>query len=203
MTKVDSTAPAEVGAITGPINDLFYESAHYWGRMSAFFELVERDIKEQNTCDLDTIAFLVIGAKAEFDRFSKLISRTDQHLQHLKEKHGASGLGTEESRAGAMACIDALRTTERMTDNMGGMSLDAAWALQDKCVATMCDAARKPDAFMTGFVSAFAEFVFTLNSGGYPNLDRWNFESTMTEEEKATHRAAFIKRVEEGEKIAA
>lgn len=88
MAKVDSTAPAEVGATTDPINDLFYESAHYWGRMNAFFELVERDIKEQNNTDLDSIAFLVIGAKAEFDRFSKLISKTDQHLEGNRSASG-------------------------------------------------------------------------------------------------------------------
>lgn len=89
MAEINSTALAEVGATTDPINDLFHESAYYWGRMNAFFELVERDIKERNSTDLDTIAFLVIGAKAEFDRFSKLISQTDLHFE---EKCSAGGI---------------------------------------------------------------------------------------------------------------
>lgn len=206
MTKVDSTAPAEVGATTDPINDLFYESAHYWGRMNAFFELVESDIKEQNSCDLDTIAFLVIGAKAEFDRFSKLISKADQHLE---EKRSASGIPAESdkaeaSRAGAMAGMNALRAIERTAGvNLGGMSMEAWWAMQDECVAAMCNAAGNPGTFTAGFISTFVEYVLTVNSGGLPNLGKWKSEATMTKEEKAAHRAAFIKRVEEGEKIAA
>lgn len=206
MTKVDSTAPAEVGAITDPINDLFYESAHYWGRMNAFFELVERDIKEQNSCDLDTIAFLVIGAKAEFDRFSKLISKVGQHLE---EKRSASGSPAEsdkaeESRAGAMAGMNALRAIERITGgDLSGMSMEAWWGMQDECVAAMCNAAGNPSTFTTGFISTFAEYVLTINTGGIPNLDKWKPDATMAKEEKATHRAALIKRVEEDEKIAA
>lgn len=111
----------------------------------------------------------------------------------------------EESRAGAMACMDALRAIERITEieNKGDSSMDAWWTMQDDCAKAMLNAAGNPGTFMTGFISVFAEYAFTLNNSGHPALDQWKPEATMTNEEQAAHRAAFTKRVEEGEKIAA
>lgn len=52
----------------------FVQSASdYCCGMHAFFELVEREIREKNNSDFDNIEFLVKGAKAEISRFDKLV----------------------------------------------------------------------------------------------------------------------------------
>lgn len=109
MAEVDSTAPAEVGATADPINDLFHESSYFWGRMNAFFEFVEREIEEQNSTDLDGIAFLVKGAKTEFDGFTKLISKTDQAL----EERGNQNVTPDEKSRTSAAQNDKTKTVIR------------------------------------------------------------------------------------------
>lgn len=197
-----ATLRAEVDATTDHIADLFLASSYFWSDMNAFFEFVEREIEDQNSTDLDGIAFLVKGAKVSFFNYSKLVCKTEEALE---KRCSTSGLGAEESRSGAMACMGALRAIERITEieNKGDLSMDAWWAMQDDCANAMLNAAGTPSVFMAGFISVFAEYAFTLNNSGHPALDQWKPEATMTKEEKADHRAAFTKRVEEGEKIAA
>lgn len=171
----------------------------------ALQNVLERRPEEDQTRENDELIALLDASH----NYSKKLLVTISHIESFEFKIRKTGgdkpmLNAEESRAGAIASMNALRTIERIAGtNQGGMSMDAWWALQDECVAEMCNAAGKPDAFMAGFISAFAEYAFTLNSSGCHNLDKWKSEATMTKEEKADHRAEFIKRAEEGEKIAA
>lgn len=57
-----------------PATPGFIQSAgDYCASMNAFFDLVEREIREKNSSDFDNIEFLVKGVKAEISRFDKLV----------------------------------------------------------------------------------------------------------------------------------
>lgn len=105
---------------------------------------------------------------------------------------------TEESRSGAMACLEALRTIENIKCNLlSDGSMEAWWRGEDNAVAIMLQAAGKPDGFMAGFVAVFAEY-FKLSFGGTPNLDVFEPEAAMREEEKKASRVKFEEQVAEG-----
>lgn len=53
----------------------------YCAGMNAFFELVEREIREKNNTDFDNIEFLVKGAKAELFRFGTLACDAEEALE--------------------------------------------------------------------------------------------------------------------------
>lgn len=107
---------------------------------------------------------------------------------------------TEESRAGAMACLEALRAIENINGNFHtDNSMEVWWRGEDNAVAIMLQAAGKPDGFTAGFVATFAEY-FKLNFGGTPNLDVWKPEAAMTEEEKKASRVKFEEDVANGNK---
>ena len=105
---------------------------------------------------------------------------------------------TEETRAGAMACLEALRAIENIKGNLHtDNSMEAWWRGEDNAVAIMLQAAGKPDGFTAGFVAVFAEY-FKLSFGGTPNLDVFEPEAAMTEEEKKASRVKFEEQVAEG-----
>jgi hypothetical protein len=114
---------------------------------------------------------------------------------------------TEQSRDGAMACIEALRAIEviaetsfhRSQNDKDGTSMEEWWHKQDTVVAKMFQQliAERQSDFIAGFVAVFAEYAFFINSSGVPNLHRWQPEAAMTEEEKAAYRAKFTADVEE------
>lgn len=107
---------------------------------------------------------------------------------------------TEETRAGAMACLEALRTIENIKCNLlSDDPMEAWWRGEDNAVAIMLQAAGKTDGFMAGFVAVFAEY-FKLSFGGTPNLDVFEPEAAMTEEEKKASRVKFEEQVAEGYK---
>lgn len=110
---------------------------------------------------------------------------------------------TEESRAGAMACLEALRAIENTNGNFYTFhtdhSMETWWSSEDNAVAIMLQAAGKPDGFTAGFIAAFAEY-FQFNFGGTPNLAMWNPEAAMTEEEKKASRVKFEEEVANGNK---
>lgn len=105
---------------------------------------------------------------------------------------------TEKSRAGAMACLEALRAIENFKGNFhsddSDDSMEVWWRGEDNAVAIMQQAAGKPDGFMAGFVATFAEY-FKLSFGGTPNLDVFKPEAAMTEEEKKASRVKFEEQV--------
>lgn len=107
---------------------------------------------------------------------------------------------TEETRAGAMACLEALRAIKNIKSNFHtDNSMEAWWRGEDNAVAIMLQAAGKPDGFTAGFVATFVEY-FRLNFGGTPNLDVWKPEAAMTKEEKKASRAKFEEDVANGNK---
>lgn len=114
---------------------------------------------------------------------------------------------TEQFRAGAMACMEALQAIEviaessmhRSQNDKAGMSMEEWWRIQDAAVGEMFQwhIADKQSDFMSGFVAAFAEYAMCINCSGIPNLHKWKPESTMTDEEKAAYRKEFERGVEE------
>lgn len=97
---------------------------------------------------------------------------------------------SDETRAGAMACIEALRIIEHMSEgDRSEITVEENWRCQESAVTAMLFAAGKPNAFLSGFVATFAEYVFSLHCAGTPNLYVWQPEAAMTEEEKAADRA--------------
>jgi hypothetical protein len=171
----------------------------------AFQNVLERDLSKDKKHAHDEVIALLDASLG----YSKKLLGTISHIESFEYKIRKTGgdktmQNAEESRAGAMSGMNALRAMERNAGgNLGGMSMEAWWDMQDECVAATCNAAGNPGAFMTGFISTIAEYILTVRSSGIPNLNKWKPEATMTKEEKATHRAARIKDVEEGEKIAA
>lgn len=104
---------------------------------------------------------------------------------------------TEESRAGAMACLEALRAIENIKGNFhSDNSMEAWWCAADNAVAIMLQATGKPEGFLAGFIAALAEYV--KDSERTLNLDKWVPESTMTAEEKTISRISFEEEVSEG-----
>lgn len=104
---------------------------------------------------------------------------------------------TEESRAGAMACLEALRTIQNIAEGKVADSSSAGWwHQQDSAVVALLCAAGNPNGFMAGFIATLAEYVKgELSSVGcYP--DDWEKpEAAMTEEEKIASRAGFDEEV--------
>jgi hypothetical protein len=98
---------------------------------------------------------------------------------------------SEESRAGALACLEALRIVEHLTSAQHPeMTNEEYWRSRESAAAAMVFAAGKPSPFLSGFVSAFAEHYY-LHHTGKPNLYVWKPEAAMTEYEKAAHRATY------------
>lgn len=94
---------------------------------------------------------------------------------------------TEETRAGAMAGLEALRAIQNIAEGNAPW-----WRQQDSAVAVMLCAAGNPDGFMAGFIATLAEYVKNELSevGYYP--DGWKKpEAAMTDEEKTASRARF------------
>lgn len=100
----------------------------------------------------------------------------------------AHGLGMDmpndkaaECRAGAMACLDALRIIERIAAGSNSeTSMREWWNIQDTAVTSMLHAAGKHGEFMAGFVAVFAEYASIIHATGMPDLFAWKPEATMT-----------------------
>lgn len=72
--RIQAQALARVTGDT--IADFIQSASDYCDNMNAFFELAEREIKENNNTDFDGMKFLVKGAKTELFRFSILVCET-------------------------------------------------------------------------------------------------------------------------------
>ncbi len=104
---------------------------------------------------------------------------------------------TEETRAGAMACLEALRAIQKIAEDPNPDRSKAGWWLEkDNAVAVMLRAAGNPGGFMAGFIATLAEYVKDdLSSVGcYP--DGWEKpEAAMTDEEKIASRVRLDEEV--------
>lgn len=100
---------------------------------------------------------------------------------------------TEESRAGAVACLAGLRAIEKIAESEDPDTSRARWwREEDSAVAAMLHAAGNPSGFMAGFVAVFAEYVKADFSGCGYNLDSWEKpEAAMADEEKIASRIQF------------
>lgn len=206
MTTVDSNTVNPEDVVFGDVDTAKWDCMMLNPLLErAFTNALNRSPSAKEKQEYDELVALLHASL----NYSKKLLDTINHIESFEFKIRKIGgdkpmQNAEESRAGAMAGMNVLRAIERITGgDLSGMSMEAWWAMQDECVAAMCNAAGNPGTFTTGFISTFAEYVLTVNEGGIPNLDKWKPDATRTKEEKAIHRAAFIKRVEEGEKIAA
>lgn len=107
---------------------------------------------------------------------------------------------TEQSRAGAMACLEALRVIKKIAESEYPETPSAEWwRVEDSAVAAMLHAAGNPSGFMAGFVAVFAEYVKADFSGCGYNLDSWEKpEAAMTDEEKMASRSEFDEEASKG-----
>ena len=103
---------------------------------------------------------------------------------------------TEETRAGAMACMDALRIIDRIAASGNAESTwDECCQIEDNSIKAMQLATGNHGEFMAGFVAAFAEYACMFISCGEPNLYKWKPVSSMTDEEKTAYRESAEKSV--------
>lgn len=101
-------------------------------------------------------------------------------------------LNTEQSRAGALACLNAMRIIERISRGNGPeLSNEDWWINKEVEVSAMLQAAGVSDGFMAGFVAACAEYVSDVESAGTPNLYRWKPIASMTEEEISSYKLSL------------
>lgn len=100
-------------------------------------------------------------------------------------------LNTEQSRAGAMACLNAMQIIERIENRPGSdNTLDDWYRDKEAAMNAMILAAGDQSEFVKGFIAACAEYVSMVQSGGVPNSYIWKPQAAMTEEEKAADRAS-------------
>ena len=88
-------------------------------------------------------------------------------------------LNTEETRAGARACMEALLAMKSNAKkrNKGWVGW---WKNEDDAVAAMLHAAGNPSGFQAGFIAVLAEYIHAEQLGCGFNLDNWrNPEATI------------------------
>lgn len=89
-----------------------------------------------------------------------------------------------EYRAGAMACMDALRIIDRISaSGKAEMTWEECWQNEDVSIRAMQHAAGNNGEFIAGFVAVFAEYAYMFISGGEPNLYKWQPVSSMTDKD--------------------
>jgi hypothetical protein len=105
---------------------------------------------------------------------------------------------TEESRAGAKACMDALRVVYNLNESgKHGIrfdkqtSMDEWWKGCEIGKAAVLLAAGRQDEYTSGFIAALADYVVFTADGSMPDLDVWKPEAIMSAEEKTNSRAEF------------
>lgn len=95
-----------------------------------------------------------------------------------------------EYRAGAMACLDALRIIDRISASGNAETTwEECWQNEDTSIRAMQHAAGNNGEFMAGFVAVFAEYAHMFISGGEPDLYKWQPVSSMTGEDRKKCRA--------------
>lgn len=99
---------------------------------------------------------------------------------------------TEDTRAGAMACLEALRAIENIANSEGVETTNEEWwRNSDDAVTAMLHAAGVPCGYLAGFIAVFAEYVKTSICLGEPDLSQWKPEAAMTADEKVSRREEF------------
>lgn len=76
MAKANSTrgtSTARAPKSVAPAAEFIQSAGDYCYGMNAFFDLIEREIREKNNTDFDNTEFLVKGAKAALFKFSTLV----------------------------------------------------------------------------------------------------------------------------------
>lgn len=91
---------------------------------------------------------------------------------------------TTESRAGAQACLDALRMMEAIANENGR----DYYAERELMASTLINAAEPLSPFMTGFIAVLAEYIDLNLSCGAKLAHSWTPEATLSEDELETHR---------------
>lgn len=106
----------------------------------------------------------------------------------------------EESRRGAMACLNAMRIIERIENapNLDG-TIEDYWRDKEAGTTAMLHASGVQSGFLAGFVTSFAEYVSFVESAGTPDLYHWKPEAAMKDEEKEIHRVSLQSSYDEDE----
>jgi hypothetical protein len=92
-------------------------------------------------------------------------------------------LNTDNTRAGANACMNLLRAMEDLETHLDD-SEESWWATHETAIGMMQSSFGITSEYQAGFLAALAEYVHFINVGsGVPNLARWKPEATMTDNE--------------------
>ena len=90
-------------------------------------------------------------------------------------------INTKESRAGAMACIEAIKAVRRITANSSPNTTNEQYfkKCHDSQQAAINCSESNLSHFMVGFISVFGEYLF-INQDGIPDPDLWIPFAAMT-----------------------
>jgi len=93
-------------------------------------------------------------------------------------------LNTEESRDGALACIDALNIIETIAEcSCSEGSIEECFKIKRSAISSVLLAAGEVTPRVQGVILAMAEYIYACNHSGIPNLEKWRPEVTMTEKD--------------------
>ncbi|HEX5539345.1 MAG TPA: hypothetical protein VFX01_06115 [Methylophilaceae bacterium] len=91
---------------------------------------------------------------------------------------------TAESRAGARACLDALR----MMETIANENSPDYYAERELMASVLIKAAQPSSPFMTGFIAVLAEYIDLNLSCGAKLAQTWTPEATLSEDEREMSR---------------
>ena len=102
-------------------------------------------------------------------------------------------INTKESRAGAMACIEAIKAVRRITANPSPDTTNEQYfkKCDDSQQAAINCSESDLSPFMVGFISVFGEYLF-INEGGIPDPDLWIPFAAMTQAQAEEKRKIFF-----------
>lgn len=170
--------------------------------MAVFVQSMAINIKPDQSITLhpDQISGMHYVLQGVIDRI-ELAERAIICAREMPRPSGNQHPKEPDSIAGGIAGFNALREIERIAkQSVYGATMDDWWKIQDDITNTVLNAAGEKSAFVTGFLSTFAEYVGTVHTAGILHLDKWKPEATMTETEKLAERTAFGEEVEAGKK---
>lgn len=107
-------------------------------------------------------------------------------------------LNTQESRDGANAGFNAMKIIEHIADNGSpDWTIEDCFTAQRVAVSAALMAAGDVPDRVKGVIAAMAEYIYSTNSAGPPNLDLWKPEAVMTDQEIVENVAKFTQLAED------
>ena len=103
----------------------------------------------------------------------------------------------ELRRAGAISALRAMTKVRNTasafndTSNVDGDTLESMLRSQACAVRAVTEAAGELSPFLSGFIEAMAEYIYSTQNGGPPELSLWKPDAALTATELAEYRASL------------